>query len=191
MFLIATSLVASACSTQTVTNVDIKVHNTLVATTTTTTSARNTFVLSSPDMTADGPMPTSFTCDGASLSPSLSWTAGPPGTVGYALIMHHIPGPGDSHWYWVVYNIPSTTLNVPAGGPPPGLVGTNSVNNELAYAPPCSKGPGKKIYTITAYALSAVPNIPSGAMVSRDALLTSIKSIILASSSLDITYERS
>lgn len=136
-------------------------------------------------------MPVQFTCDGASQSPSLAWTSGPTGTEGYAIAMHHVPGPGDTHWYWVVYDIPASTLSVPAGGPAPGTVGTNSVNNQLAYAPPCSKGPGPKVYTLTVYALSTSPGFPAGSAVSRDQLLAAIGGITLASSSIDVTYERS
>lgn len=162
-----------------------------VASTTTAASPVTTFTLTSPDMVAGGAMPVAFTCDGQSQSPSLAWTRGPTGTVGYAIAMHHIPGPGDTHWYWVVYNIPSTTTKVLAGGPAPGTVGTNSVNNQFAYAPPCSKGPGIKVYTLTVYALSASPSFPSGTSVSRDVLLAAISNITLASSSLDVTYDRS
>lgn len=176
----STTIVASTTST------------TIVAVTTTAGSvAKTSFTLSSPDMVDGGAMPVAFTCDGQSQSPSLSWTSGPTGTVGYAIAMHHIPGPGDTHWYWVVYNIPSTTTKVVAGGPAPGTVGTNSVNNQLAYAPPCSKGPGLKKYTITAYALSATPSFTAGTKVSRDVLLAAISNITLASSSLDVTYDRS
>jgi len=162
-----------------------------VTSSTVVSQTTSSFTLTSPDMVAGGAMPVAFTCDGQSQSPSLSWTRGPTGTVGYAIAMHHIPGPGDTHWYWVVYNIPSTTTKVVAGGPAPGTVGTNSVNNQLAYAPPCSKGPGIKVYTLTVYALSASPNFPSGTSVSRDVLLAAISNITLASSSLDVTYDRS
>ena len=153
--------------------------------------AKTSFALSSPDMTAGGAMPVAFTCDGQSQSPSLSWTSGPTGTVGYAIAMHHSPGPGDTHWYWVVYNIPATTTKVAAGASAPGTLGTNSVNNQLAYAPPCSKGPGIKTYTYTVYALSAAPSFTAGTKVSRDVLLAAISNITLASSSLDVTYDRS
>ena len=138
----------------------------------------------------DGTMPITFTCDGQSQSPSLAWTKGPAGTVGYAIAMHHVPGPGDTHWYWVVYDIPSTTLSVRAGQASIGTLGTNSVNANLAYAPPCSKGPGVKVYTISVYALSASPTFANGAQVSRDVLLSAISDITLASSSIDVTYER-
>lgn len=140
---------------------------------------------------ADGTMPIAFTCDGQSKSPSVAWTAGPAGTVGYAIAMHHVPGPGDTHWYWVVYNIPATTLSVAAGQASIGTLGTNSVNANLAYAPPCSKGPGAKMYTISVYALSASPIFANGVQVSRDVLLSAISGTTLASSSIDVTYERS
>lgn len=160
---------------------------------TTTTAAKQStakFALSSPDM-ADGTMPIAFTCDGNSQSPSLTWTTGPTGTVGYAIVMHHSPGPGDTHWYWVVYNIPATTLSVAAGQASIGTLGTNSVNANPAYAPPCSKGPGSKIYTLSVYALSSTPTFASGTKVTRDVLLAAIGDITLASSSIDVTYERS
>lgn len=142
-------------------------------------------------MESGGAMPVAFTCDGDSQSPSLTWTPGPDRTVEYAIAMHHVPGPGDTHWYWVIYNIPSTTYSIPAGGPAPGTLGTNSVNSELAYAPPCSKGPGEKIYTYTVYALSAAPTFPTETQVSRDVLLDAISSTTLSSASFDVSYERS
>ena len=154
-------------------------------------TSASTFTLSSPDMESGGAMPVTFTCDGESQSPSLTWTPGPEGTAEYAIAMHHSPGPGDTHWYWVVYNIPSTTYSIPAGGPAPGTLGTNSVNGELAYAPPCSKGPGEKIYTYTVYALSAAPTFPTDSQVSRDVLLDAISATTLSSASFDVSYERS
>lgn len=154
-------------------------------------TSASTFALSSPEMESGGAMPVTFTCDGESQSPSLTWTPGPEGTVEFAIAMHHSPGPGDTHWYWVVYNIPSTTYSIPAGGPAPGTLGTNSVNGELAYAPPCSKGPGEKFYTYTVYALSAAPTFLTDSQVSRDVLLDAISATTLSSASFDVSYERS
>jgi phosphatidylethanolamine-binding protein (PEBP) family uncharacterized protein len=137
-----------------------------------------------------GKLPAMFTCDGQSLSPPLAWQGTPEGTVGYALAMHHVPGPGDTHWYWVVYNIPSDTHSLEAGATNIGTFGTNSVNDEQVYAPPCSQGPGEKLYTITVYALSAAPDLPNPGVVDRDTLLAAIADMTLAEASLDVTYER-
>lgn len=192
---VATTSVAPSSTTaamESTTSIAGTTLTTVAAVTTTAGSvAKTSFTLSSPDMTAGGAMPVAFTCDGQSQSPSLSWTSGPTGTVGYAIAMHHSPGPGDTHWYWVVYNIPATTTKVAAGASAPGTLGTNSVNSQLAYTPPCSKGPGIKTYTYTVYALSAAPSFSAGTKVSRDVLLAAISNITLASSSLDVTYDRS
>lgn len=192
---VATTSVAPSSTTaamESTTSIAGTTLTTAAAVTTTAGSvAKTSFTLSSPDMTAGGAMPVAFTCDGQSQSPSLSWTSGPTGTVGYAIAMHHSPGPGDTHWYWVVYNIPATTTKVAAGASAPGTLGTNSVNSQASYAPPCSKGPGIKTYTYTAYALSAAPSFTAGTKVTRDVLLAAISNITLASSSLDVTYDRS
>ena len=138
-----------------------------------------------------GVLPVTFTCDGASTSPPLAWSGAPAGTVGYAVVMHHVPGSGDAHSYWVLYDIPATVDHIDAGVNPAASVGTNSVNNHLAYAPPCSKGPGAKTYTVTAYALSAQPTLPKPAAASRAALLAALDGLILAEAHLDVTYTRS
>ena len=103
--------------------------------------------------------------------------------------MHHVPGPGDTHWYWVAYDIPASTVAVEAGATV-GTMGINSVNEEQIYAPPCSKGPGEKAYTFTVYALSAAPNLPDPSGVDRDTLLAAIADITLSEASLTVTYER-
>ena len=67
----------------------------------------------------------------------------------------------------------------------------NSVNRDPGYAPPKSKGPGVKKYTITVYALSAAPKITAAPEeVSRDVLLAALKDSILASAELNVVYTR-
>ncbi|HUM27461.1 MAG TPA: YbhB/YbcL family Raf kinase inhibitor-like protein, partial [Anaerolineales bacterium] len=132
-----------------------------------------------------------FTCDGSSATLPLSWSGAPTETKSFAVVMHHIPGPGDSHWYWVVYNIPADILSLEKNSTGIGTLGTNSVNGQTEYAPPCSKGPGEKVYTYTVYALSAEPQISlSASQVSREVLLDAIQNITLASAALNVTYTR-
>lgn len=150
----------------------------------------STFKLTSPAMTDGGALPIRLTCDGASSNPSVSWTGAPKGTKSFAVVMHHVPGPGDVHWYWVVYAIPSTVNRLDEASTRIGTLGTNSVNGRNEYAPPCSKGPGPKPYTLTVYALSKAPTFAPGTAVSRDVLLSAIAKTTLASSSMTVTYER-
>ena len=170
------------------------------ATTTTTTMVKKvttsgvsiaaSMALTSPVMSAGGSLPVAYTCDGASRTPPLQWTPGPKGTVSYAVVMHHVAGPGDTHWYWVLYNIASTVTQLDDGVPPPATVGTNSVNRRTEYTPPCSKGPGAKEYIFTVYALSKAPALSDPIAVTRQVLLDAMEGSVLASSTLSVTYSR-
>jgi len=185
--LVLTALIATACSsTPAATPESVSTP----ASTTGTASATAGFTVSSPAMVDGGELPVDFTCDGSSTSPPLDWSGAPAGTVGYAVVMHHVPGPGDTHWYWVLYDMPAESTHIVAGIPPQAKVGTNSVNGRSEYAPPCSKGPGVKLYTITVYALSALPDLPDPTGVTRDVLLAAIDGDVLASAQLDVTYDR-
>jgi formylglycine-generating enzyme required for sulfatase activity len=105
--------------------------------------------------------------------------------------MYTIPAPGESHWYWVLYNIPAATHRLVQNVSGTGTLGNNSVNGKAAYSPPCSQGPGEKSYTFALYALSAAPEITvAPAQVSRDVLLAAIKDRTLAMAELHVTYTR-
>lgn len=149
------------------------------------------FTLSSPEITQGQALPREFTCDGASATLPLEWSNGPEDTQSFAVIMHHVPGPGDSHWYWVLYNIPATVDSLPKNVTGVGTLGNNSVNGQTEYAPPCSKGPGLKTYTYTVYALSAQPQFTvEPSEIDRNTLLTALSDITLASAELNVTYSR-
>ena len=155
------------------------------------TSSDGTFTLTSSEVAEGEALPKEFTCDGSSVTLPLSWRGVPEGTKSFAVIMHHIPGPNDSHWYWILYDIPADVTGLGKNSSGVGTLGNNSVNGKTEYAPPCSKGPGEKIYTYTVYALSAEPQLSVHATgVTRDVLLDAIKDITLASAALNVTYTR-
>ena len=156
-----------------------------------TVSAAGGFTLSSPEVVEGGALPAEYTCDGASATLPLDWSGAPAGTRSLAVIMHHVAGPGDTHWYWVLYDIPADVTGLSKNSVGVGILGTNSVNDKTAYTPPCSKGPGDKAYTYTVYALSAQPRftVPAS-QVNREVLLAAIHDITLASAELHVTYAR-
>ena len=156
------------------------------------TKPSETFVLRSPVITPGGAIPREYTGDGAGVSPALEWSGAPAGTKFYALVMHHVPREGEAaRWYWVVWNIPADVKSLAKGTKGVGVTGTNCVNRDLAYAPPHSKGPGAKKYTLTLYALSAAPDLKLPAsQVSRDVLLAAIRDRTLASTELNFTHDR-
>jgi phosphatidylethanolamine-binding protein (PEBP) family uncharacterized protein len=115
----------------------------------------------------------------------------PTNTNSFALVMFTFPNPGESHCYWVLYNIPASVTHLEKNVTGIGTLGNNSVNKKLEYAPPCSKGPGPKLYAFSIFALSASPQfaVPP-TRVSKDVLLSSIKDITLASAELNVYYSR-
>lgn len=149
------------------------------------------FILTSPDIMEGGVLPVEYTCDGTNSTLALTWSGAPEGTKSFAVIMHHVASPTDIHWYWVVYDIPAYVTSLAKNSHDVGILGTNSVNDRLEYAPPCSKGPGPKTYIFTVYALSAQPQITVPAsQVNRAVLLNAIKDITIASAEMEVIYSR-
>jgi hypothetical protein len=146
--------------------------------------------LTSPALADGDPLPTEFTGDGQGISPPLQWSNVPANTRSFAVIMHHIPGPGTVKWYWTLWNIPASTTSLPKGVKDVGVTGNNCINPRLEYAPPHSKGPGLKQYTLTLYALDTTLNLSRPADVNRDALLKAMEGHILATSELHVTYTK-
>lgn len=151
----------------------------------------DSFRLTSPAVEDGGMLPIEFTGDGDAATLPLSWSGAPEATECYAVIMHHI-APDMTKWYWILYNIPATITTLPrnASGKV-GTLGSNSVNGKAEYAPPHSKGPGKKEYIYTVYALSEPVSISvAPEKVSRDVLLTAMKGKIMSTARLSTVYER-
>ncbi|MFO0909462.1 MAG: YHYH protein [Isosphaeraceae bacterium] len=155
-----------------------------------TTRAPGGFILSSPVVKEGGRLPREFTGDGAGISPPLTWSGAPAGTRSYALIMHH-EAPDGVKWYWVLHDLPPDLTSLPKGVTGVGKVGSNGINRRVGYAPPHSKGPGDKRYTLTLYALSATPRVDMpAARVSRDVLLDAMKGLVLGTAELNVVSAR-
>jgi phosphatidylethanolamine-binding protein (PEBP) family uncharacterized protein len=149
------------------------------------------FILTSPLVIEGGRLPIEYTCDGDGSTLPLDWSGAPAGTAGYAVMMHHVATPDDIHWYWVLYDIPADITSLPENVSGIGTLGNNVNNGLTEYSPPCSKGPGDKVYTYTVYALSAQPQLTVPATeVDRDTLLAAIQGITLASTELNVVYAR-
>ena len=142
----------------------------------------------------NGNFPKVFTCDSSGISPGLQWSNAPTGTNSYAITMHHFPPTyptEDKHVYIVLYNIPSAVTSLTNNSKTIGSFGINTVDRKNAYTPPCSQGPGAKVYILTLYALSAAPTVSvSSSQVTMDVLLAGIRNKILDSTVMTVTYTR-
>jgi phosphatidylethanolamine-binding protein (PEBP) family uncharacterized protein len=147
--------------------------------------------LASPVGGSGGTLPAEYTCDGAGNSPELSWAGAPSGTREFALLMTTLPGDGTTKWNWLLYGIPASATGLGRNSSGVGINGVGSDGPTAAYQPPCSQGPGAKIYTFTIYALSAPPALTVQASQVTGAVLTAaIAPITLGSASLNLSYTR-
>lgn len=149
------------------------------------------FTLRSLAVGPDGALPAKYTGDGDSVTPPLEWTGAPKATRSFALIMHHVDPEGRVKWYWTLWNIPASTKALAVNSRGVGTAGNNSVNGKAGYAPPHSKGPGKKVYTLTLYALSRpLAMAKPAAEVNREVLLAAMKDCTLGAAQLKVNYTR-
>lgn len=139
----------------------------------------------------NGLYPKLYTCDSLGISPGLQWSNAPSTTTSYAITMYTIPPTGEKHVYIVLYNLPSSTLSLPDNSKSIGVFGINTVDGKATYTPPCSQGPGAKIYVLTLYALNAPPTISvPNTQVTRDILLAGMKNKIVDSAVMSVSYSR-
>lgn len=105
-----------------------------------------TFNLNSPAFTANGSIPTKYTCEGAGISPPLEWTAGPAVAKSFALIVEDPDAPDPAKptrvvSHWVVYNIPAGTISLAENASktkmPPGSVQGLNERGTPGYMGPC------------------------------------------------------
>ena len=161
------------------------------STTTNTTVIANQLNFSGNGFVNKGIYPKLYTCDSSGISPGLQWSNAPNSTTSYAITMYTITPTGDKHVYYVLYNIPSTTSSIPDNSKSIGVFGINTVDGKTTYTPPCSQGPGAKIYVLTLYALNAQPTIAvSNTQVTMDILIAGMKNKIVDSAVMSVNYSR-
>jgi Raf kinase inhibitor-like YbhB/YbcL family protein len=100
-----------------------------------------------------------FTCDGEDISPALSWTAPPAGTVELALLVTDDDAGGFVHW--AVAGIPPSAGGVAEGTPIPGAVEGVTSFGETGWGGPCPPS-GTHTYRFSLYALSQQSEVAQG-----------------------------
>ncbi len=115
-----------------------------------------------------GDIPRKFTCDGADVSPELSWTGAPTSTQSFALVADDPDAPVGTWTHWVLFDLPATTKDLPEGVskidelPTGGRQGRNDFR-KIGYGGPCPP-PGKPHrYFFKLYALDGKLNLKPGA----------------------------
>jgi Raf kinase inhibitor-like YbhB/YbcL family protein len=151
------------------------------------------FELTSTSYMEGGTIPLTNECGtpngpGDNVSPPLSWTPGPPGTLSYAVVMHDLDFQNLVHW--VIYDIAPATLALPAGIPaqyqPTDPAGSKQASIQgvfFGYLGPCSPN-SINTYELTVHAMP-VDTLQGVDMNTSDtALATQVEGMSIASASL-------
>lgn len=140
-------------------------------------------VVLSPAFQAGGDIPFENTQYKGNVFPGLSWTAGPPGTKSYAVIMQD----GDAMrngapiLHWTMVNVPASVVKLDAGmsAPPSGAAnGPNIRGAAQAYMGPRPPAGPKHRYHFQVFALDTT--LPSEALADYASLTAAMKDHVLA-----------
>ncbi len=148
--------------------------------------------ISSSAFVHEGYIPQKYTCDGANVSPPLSWKNLPQGTKSIAIINDDPDAPMGTWVHWIIYNIPAISNGLPENIKPMEklsdgtLQGKNSWG-KIGYGGPCPPS-GTHRYFFKIYALDTVLDLKSGA--TKDELLRAMKGHILAEGEFYGKYSR-
>jgi Raf kinase inhibitor-like YbhB/YbcL family protein len=138
------------------------------------------FTLSSADVPSGGTFASeqvlnAFGCTGANLSPRLSWTGAPTGTLSFVLTVFDPDAPtGSGFWHWLAFDIPASVTQLDksagrAGNTPGGGVQGYNDTGANAYAGPCPPmGDPPHHYVFTLYAIP-VASLATAQMLSAAA----------------------
>ena len=139
-----------------------------------------------------GMIPKPCTCDGADVSPDLSWTGVPDETKSLALICDDPDAPVGTWVHWVLFNIPPEETGLPGEISNAATLsngakhGTNDFRN-LGYGGPCPPG-GTHRYYFKLYALDTLLDLDSGATKAQ--VEDAMQGHILAQGQLMGKYQR-
>ena len=123
-------------------------------------------VLKSLAFAEGGMIPQKYTCDGADVSPPLSWTGVPEGTRSFVLICDDPDAPSGTWVHWVLYDLPATVRELPEQVPTdrePDVGGRQGTTDfrRIGYGGPCPPG-GTHRYFFKLYALDRTLGLPAG-----------------------------
>lgn len=147
----------------------------------------NKLTVTSPAFTPGGDIPFENTQYKGNTFPGLSWSAGPPGTKTYAIIMQDGDGArnGEPFLHWTVFNIAPTTTKLEAAMsavPTGAQYGPNYRGTNQPYLGPRTPAGPKHRYHMQVFALDASLTLDPTANYA--ALVAAMKNHVLASGEL-------
>jgi Raf kinase inhibitor-like YbhB/YbcL family protein len=154
-----------------------------------------TLALTSSAFVESGSIPEKFTCDGANVSPALTWSGAPANTRTFTLIADDPDAPAGTWVHWVLFDLPGTAHALPENVAHDETLASlgNAVQGrndfkKVGYGGPCPP-PGKPHrYFFKLYALDTSLGLHPGATKAQ--LEAAMQGHIVATAQLVGTYAR-
>jgi Raf kinase inhibitor-like YbhB/YbcL family protein len=151
-------------------------------------------MLASPAVQPSGEIPAQYTCDGADISPPLSWSDVPTGTGSLVLVVEDPDAPSGVFRHWVVFDIPPASRGLDAGysanRPAAALHEARNDFGKVGYGGPCPpRGAGTHHYHFRLLAISR-PTLDLRAPAAALDVLRAAQPYIIRQAELVGTYHR-
>ena len=111
-------------------------------------------VVSSPAFLPAAAIPRRYTCDGADISLPVRWSGVPSRATGLTLVMRDSDAAGGNFIHWQLGGIPPSSLGLPPGHVPAGVIEGHNSFGTVGYRGPCPpRGAPPHHYSVTVTAL--------------------------------------
>ncbi len=151
-------------------------------------------MLTSPAFKEGADVPLKYRCRTENISPALTWTPGPAGTMSYAVTMFH-----QNSVHWVMWDIPATVTSLPEAIPrvpePPVPAGSKQVKPNVdgstwyGYSGPCPQSANRRYdYFVYALRVAKLPGVTTETL--HRTVDTAIKANMIARGQLTGTGSR-
>jgi Raf kinase inhibitor-like YbhB/YbcL family protein len=133
-----------------------------------------------------GVMGAQFTCDGNNVSPALTWSPAPEGTVEIAITLVDLDFPSFAHW--AMAGLDPSLASLGEGDVP--LAATQATNGvgDIGYTGPCPPAGSTHTYEFTVHYLGERTDLVDGA--GRDEFTSGISAADIASARVTGSYSR-
>jgi Raf kinase inhibitor-like YbhB/YbcL family protein len=151
-------------------------------------------MLASPAIPPGGGIASQYTCDGADISPPLTWSGIPDGTKSLVLVVEDPDAPSGTFRHWAAFDIPAASHGLDAGysknRPAAGLHEARNDFGRAGYAGPCPpKGHGTHHYHFRLLAISR-PTLDLNPTATASDVLRTAEPYAIQRSELVGTYQR-
>ena len=148
--------------------------------------------LESPAYEYGNEIPDEYTCDGANISPPLTWNEVPADTKSFVLIFEDPDAPFKTWVHWLLYNIPGEKRMLDHHISATAILKTGAMHGindfkKYGYGGPCPPS-GRHRYFMRLYALNIMLSVKPG--LTKPQLMEAMQAYIIENAELMGTYER-